>query len=79
MEQEKKGFWRNFTWKRFALITGVYFLVMTVVSFVFDYFLDKQTIAGYFTPHNLVKKFISAIFVGFFLAIWIDPGPKKKP
>ncbi len=78
MPETKKGFWRNFTWQRFAWIICVYFLLMIVVTFAFDYILDKQSVTGYFKLDNLLKKFISAVFVGFFLTIWIDPPQKKK-
>ena len=79
MEQEKKGFWRNFTWKKFALTTAVYFLVMTLFTFVFDYLFDKESTIGYFTTNNLIRKFLSAVFICFFLTIWIEPRQKKKP
>ena len=72
MDTTKKGFWRNFTWKNFLLLSLYWFAATLTVAVVFDYFDPKAFWAHNFTFVSIIKRLIGSLVSGFFFALWID-------
>jgi len=65
---------KNFRWKRFGFYTIYFFTITLVVGMIWNYFDKEETIAGLFTPHQLILRCILSVLMGFVLTKFI----KKK-
>jgi hypothetical protein len=63
----KKRFWRNFTLKKFLLITLYLFAVTLIVGAIWDY-ITKIPVSILFTTSELLQRAFTAIIVGFILS-----------
>lgn len=85
MTDQKSGFWRGFTWKRFAKYSISIFLVYFIVSLVVDLFDPEAFLRDNFTLKSLGRNMIRATTFGFICAVWFEPANndgamnKKKP
>ena len=67
MSSIKNKFRRNFTWKKFLLITLFMFVTTLVAGCVLNYFA-KDPVSELFTIPELLLRAVTAIFVGFLLS-----------
>ena len=63
----KKGFWRNFTFKKFLLITLYLFVITLIVGALWNY-ITKTPVSNVFTTPELLQRGFTAIIVGFILS-----------
>jgi hypothetical protein len=78
MENNKKGFWRSFTARKFLLFSIYWFAMTLVVSIIIDYFDPESLMADNFTMSNLIKRAVGSLVAGFLFAVWIEPTVKNK-
>ena len=67
MNESKKGFWKNFTWKKFLLIALYMFVVTLAVGCVWNV-IAKNSVSVLFTSSALLHRTFTAIIVGFTLS-----------
>jgi hypothetical protein len=67
MSGSKKGFWKNFTWKKFLLIASYMFVVTLAVGCVWN-LIVKVPVSTLFTTTALLHRTFTAIIVGFTLS-----------
>jgi hypothetical protein len=68
--ERTKGFWRNFTLKKWILSASVLFIATLLVAMAFNYFDRSETVRSLFTRPELLKRIFTALLVGFWLAAW---------
>jgi hypothetical protein len=74
MEKQKTGFWRGFTWKRFAKMTAFYFSLSLLFSVIWRYFETAEKVSDEFTIKALLARLVTALLLGFLFAVWFEPG-----
>ena len=67
MSERKKGFWKNFTWKKFLLIGAYMFIATLAVGCVWN-LIVKDPVSTLFTTSALLHRTFTAIIVGFTLS-----------
>ncbi|HEX7845538.1 MAG TPA: hypothetical protein VF476_07005 [Chitinophagaceae bacterium] len=77
MTKSKTGFWRGFTWKRFAGYTVLLLTINFLVALIFDYFDPEALVRDNFTAKAFIGLFIKSTFLGFLFALWFEPGVDK--
>ena len=64
MDKNKKGFWRNFTWKKFLLIAVYMFAITLIIGCLWNY-LSNEPVSALFTSSELLHRAFTAIIAGF--------------
>ena len=72
---EKNGFWRNFTWKKFA-INILWCILFFIASIIADCLVDKINIVPSFTNKVIIVLMLKAIFFAFWFTIWREKDEK---
>ena len=67
MSTGKKGFWKNFTGKKFLLIASYTFAATLAVGCVWN-LIVKDPVSTLFTISALLHRAVTAIIVGFTLS-----------
>ena len=78
MDKNKKGFWANFTWKKFLLFAAYMFVVTLIVACVWNY-ISKDPVSVLFTGSELLHRAFAAILVGFTLSGMINSKKLSDP
>lgn len=78
MENKKKGFLRNFTWKRFFVFIGILFFITLLLASIRNYFDPGEKVADLFSQKEIINRVVLAIIVGFILTVMINPDADKK-
>ena len=72
MTENKKRFWKNFTWKKFIYFVVVLFIATLAVNLIWNYFDGSENVRDVFTVNEMVRRFCLSIIVGLILTILID-------
>lgn len=76
MYETRKGFWRNFTWKRFVKFTVIFLLYNFIFKITWDYFDRNISAVDTFTFLEILKLTGKSILLGLIVSIWLDPVRK---
>jgi hypothetical protein len=80
MDNKKKRFLKNFTWKKYFLFSCTFFVITLLVMVIWEYFDPGEKVADLFTQKELIERVVLAIIMGFVLAVLIKPdADEKKP
>ncbi len=77
MDKPKTGFWRGFTWKRFARFAIIIFIFNFTFWTIWDYFDPEAIVKDNFTFKSFAVKAVKSILLGFICAVWFEPGIDK--
>lgn len=67
---------KNFTLKKWILNSVLFFIAFILVTSIWNYFDNEDSVSNVFTTRELVKAIVVSIFVGFLMAVWIVHKPK---
>jgi len=76
MTKERKGFWRNFTWKRFVKFSIILLLYNFIFKITWDYFDPAISAFEGLTFNEILKTTGKSILIGLLVTIWLDPVRK---
>ena len=59
-----------FTWKKWVTYTLLFFITSILVSCIWNYFDNEESVSNVFTTRELVKSTVLSVLAGFFFAMW---------
>ena len=69
---------KNFTVKKWILNSLIFFIAFILVTSLWNFFDDEDSVSNVFTTRELIKAVIVSLFVGFFMAAWVVHKPKDN-
>ena len=75
--EQKKGFWRNFTIKKWIVISIIAFLVFTSFDIIDARFIEKQELNSLITTKWILKRILTPFLFGFWMAVWMETPAKN--
>jgi hypothetical protein len=70
MENNRHGFWRNFTIKRWGLNTLYFFSFLLFLDIIKFYVFKVNFGDGLFSAKNLLAILLSSVLMGFLTTLW---------
>jgi hypothetical protein len=59
-----------FTWKKWVTYTLIFFIISILVSCIWNYFDNEESVSNVFITRELVKSTVLSVLAGFFFAMW---------
>lgn len=69
---------KNFTVKKWILNSLIFFIAFILVTSLWNFFDDEDSVSNVFTTRELIKAVIVSLFVGFFISAWVVHKPKDN-
>jgi|KBSSwiS6_1023812.scaffolds.fasta_scaffold01005_4 hypothetical protein len=76
--QNKRGFWRNFTFKKWISISLIAFTVFIFFDIADALWVEKKEISSLLNIKWVLKRIFTPLFFGFWMTIWTEAPDKTK-